>query len=218
MIVNGSFETGSFSGWTVVNTGSGAWVINNGTFVPPGPGGAIPPISPLFDALTEQPGPGTHALRQSFFVPDNIFSAALSWSDRIRNFAVFSHPNQEWRVVFRDASGNLLHTVFSTTPGDPLIQVGPNARSGDITAFLQAHVGETVVVSFEEQDNLFYFNVSLDDVKLLIAVLPMDKDECKAAGWATFVNVVTGQMIFKNQGDCVSFVATKGKNLPDYPQ
>jgi hypothetical protein len=37
--------------------------------------------------------------------------------------------------------------------------------------------------------------------------LPSTKDECKDGGWATFG-------VFKNQGDCVSFVATGGKNPP----
>jgi len=37
--------------------------------------------------------------------------------------------------------------------------------------------------------------------------LPTDKDQCKDGGWETFG-------VFKNQGDCVSFVATGGKNPP----
>jgi hypothetical protein len=36
---------------------------------------------------------------------------------------------------------------------------------------------------------------------------PTSKDQCKNGGWKTFG-------VFKNQGDCVSFVATKGKNPP----
>lgn len=35
--------------------------------------------------------------------------------------------------------------------------------------------------------------------------VPTTKDQCKDGGWKTFG-------VFKNQGDCVSFVATKGKN------
>lgn len=38
-------------------------------------------------------------------------------------------------------------------------------------------------------------------------VLPTSKDQCKDGGWQTFG-------VFKNQGDCVSFVATHGKNPP----
>ena len=36
---------------------------------------------------------------------------------------------------------------------------------------------------------------------------PTAKDECKNGGWQSFG-------VFKNQGDCVSFVATGGKNPP----
>ncbi len=217
VIVNGNFETGTFVGWTVVNTGLGGVAINSGTFDPVGPGAAQAPISGLFDAVSYQPGPGFHALRQTFTVPANVFSASVTWKERIRNYGgVFSEPNQEWRVVIRNTSGALLHEVYSTTPGDALLQVGPNSRSFNISAIFQTLAGQTVVVSFEEQDNLGYFNASLDDVKLLLAVLPTDKAECRDGAWETFVNVNTGQNIFKNQGDCVSFVATKGTNAPAY--
>jgi hypothetical protein len=37
--------------------------------------------------------------------------------------------------------------------------------------------------------------------------LPTSNDECKNGGWRAFG-------VFKNQGDCVSFVATHGKNGP----
>jgi hypothetical protein len=37
--------------------------------------------------------------------------------------------------------------------------------------------------------------------------LPTSKDQCRNGGWKTFG-------VFKNQGDCVSFVATGGKNPP----
>ncbi len=36
---------------------------------------------------------------------------------------------------------------------------------------------------------------------------PTSKDQCKDGGWQTFNNPV-----FKNQGDCVSYVATHGKH------
>jgi hypothetical protein len=37
--------------------------------------------------------------------------------------------------------------------------------------------------------------------------VPTSKDQCANGGWRNFPG-------FKNQGDCVSFVATKGKNPP----
>ena len=50
-------------------------------------------------------------------------------------------------------------------------------------------------------------NVNVSDVTPL---LPTSKDQCKNDGWKTYG-------IFKNQGDCVSFVATNGRNLPSGP-
>ena len=50
----------------------------------------------------------------------------------------------------------------------------------------------------------------LDAFVTKIASLPTSIDECKNGGWKTFG-------VFKNQGDCVSFVASKGKNPPSLP-
>ena len=47
-------------------------------------------------------------------------------------------------------------------------------------------------------------------VVLDAAALPSAKAQCKNSGWKTFG-------FFKNQGDCVSFVATGGKNQPNGP-
>lgn len=41
-----------------------------------------------------------------------------------------------------------------------------------------------------------------------VVVLPTQKAQCKKNGWQNFAGM------FKNQGDCVSYVATKGKNPP----
>jgi hypothetical protein len=41
-------------------------------------------------------------------------------------------------------------------------------------------------------------------------LLPTTADQCKKGGWQTYG-------VFKNQGDCVSFVATAGKNPPANP-
>jgi hypothetical protein len=40
------------------------------------------------------------------------------------------------------------------------------------------------------------------------------KDQCKKGGWQNFQNP-DGSPMFKNQGDCVSFFATGGKNKPN---
>lgn len=48
-------------------------------------------------------------------------------------------------------------------------------------------------------------NLATNEIFSIAAVLPTKTDECKNGGWQSFG-------AFKNQGDCVSFVATKGRN------
>jgi hypothetical protein len=43
------------------------------------------------------------------------------------------------------------------------------------------------------------------------SVVPTTKEQCMDNGWKTLKDAIGGKS-FKNQGDCVSFVATKGKN------
>jgi hypothetical protein len=50
----------------------------------------------------------------------------------------------------------------------------------------------------------------LDDVSVTTAQ-PTTKDQCKDGGWQHYTD--SQGSLFKNQGDCVSFVATGGKNL-----
>lgn len=161
-IINGDFETGDLSGWNVVNTGSGSWSINDGTFVPGG-FNALAPIGGSYDAVTTQTGAGFHNLYQDVFL-GSFDSAILSWDDRIRSGAGFSDPNQEWRVLIEDLSGALIAEVFSTNPGDSTSQIGPNSRSFDLTSILNPYANQSVRISFEEQDNLFFFSAALDNV------------------------------------------------------
>ncbi len=168
-ITNGDFETGDFTGWTVENMGSGAWTINDGTVDPNALGQPTTPIEGNYDALVTQGGPGVRILSEAFTVPRFVSSAVLSWQDRIRNYADdFVDTIQEWRVELIDTSGNVLHEVFSTQPGDPNQQLGPNLRSFDLTPILQNLAGQDVAVRFVEQDERFYFNVNLDEVSLVV--------------------------------------------------
>jgi hypothetical protein len=53
-----------------------------------------------------------------------------------------------------------------------------------------------------------YAAPALDNVQVSLDT-PTNVDQCKNNGWKDYVSPS-----FKNQGDCVSFVATRGKNLP----
>jgi hypothetical protein len=55
--------------------------------------------------------------------------------------------------------------------------------------------------------NFNFTNQTGDIVVTDSQALPKSKDQCKNGGWKAFG-------VFKNQGDCVSFIASKGKNPP----
>ncbi len=169
LIVNGGFETGDFTGWTIQQPSGSGWVINDGSFIPPGPGSATDPIAGSYDAVVTQSGGGTRMISEAFTVPADFAAAELSWQDRIRNHhSSFVDGAQEFRVELVDSSGNVLHEIFATQPGDPTQQVLPNLRSFDLTSILQPLAGQQVAIRFVEQDQFFFFNINLDEVSLKI--------------------------------------------------
>ena len=165
IILNGGFDTGTFTNWVKTNSGLGDWVINNGTYVPPGPGGQTPPFAGNFSALSEQTGGGTHILYQDISIPSGASSATLSWVDQIRNFAAqYTTNSQYFHVEIRGTNNSLLQIVFVTKPGDSLTN-NWTARSFDLSAF----AGQTIRIAFVESDSLNYFNVGLDNVSVQVS-------------------------------------------------
>jgi hypothetical protein len=227
LISNGGFESGSFSGWTVVNQagGSGDWFVYDDALTPLN-GFTIPaPPEGKFAATTDQPGPGSHILYQDLALEAGFhhrLSFTVYYNNRNGAFATpptLDHdgpPNQQYRVdvlrpsapVTSVAPGDVLATVFQTNVGDPAT-MAPTPTSFDLSGF----AGTTVRIRFAEVDNQFFFAASVDNVEITSTrVLPTRKKQCKKGGWRTFGST------FKNQGDCVSFVATNGKNPPGTKQ
>ena len=56
-------------------------------------------------------------------------------------------------------------------------------------------------------DFAFLFDVADTAFKTYVTSLPSSIADCLKEGWRNFPQ-------FKNEGDCVSFVATEGRNLP----
>lgn len=90
-------------------------------------------------------------------------------------------------------------TIRAANPNAVIIGgVGVNQGSGNpaldtnVDALIFGAAGTTDVYNFER-----------------VYPTPTDKDQCKNGGWQQVSNNGTA---FKNQGDCVSFVASKGKN------
>ena len=163
LIVNGSFEFGDFTGWSIGGFGGGGFVLNDGAFDPDSPDAALPPITGSFGALSIQNGNGKHTLAQEFYLPDGATSTTLKWTHDIRNHAGAFAANHRFAVELRRAEdGTLLTTLFATQPGDAAF-TGPTNRN----ASLQAWRGERVRLVFVEEDSLGHLNVHLDNVSLI---------------------------------------------------
>jgi uncharacterized repeat protein (TIGR01451 family) len=160
-LVNGGFETGDLTGWTVANQGFGSWVINDGTFNPDGPEDTNAPLSGQYCALAAQTGSGQHTLSQDVLIPADALGAELSWWDKIRNHGPNFSPNQVFRVEVRDTNDAVLAVAFTTKLGDPLLNDWARRRF-DLAPFR----GRLVRIAFIEEDAIGYFNVLLDDVSV----------------------------------------------------
>ncbi len=85
-VLNGGFESGSFSGWVTPSGTNAGFIINNGTIYSPSQDAPTPPFDGNFSALADQSPPAVSVLYQDIALPTNVTTITLSWVDRIRNF------------------------------------------------------------------------------------------------------------------------------------
>jgi len=187
LILNGGFESG-FTGWTLADAigSDGTFYLQSGTASPIN-GDPVPaPPGGSFAAMTDAQGPGSHVLYQDFIVPASPGTALLTFDLFIGNRAGefvtpspssldFSTPalNQQARVdvlragtdPFSVSPSDVLLSLLQTNPGDPLIS-GYTSHSADLTALLNANAGQTLRIRFAETDNLFMFQLGVDNVSL----------------------------------------------------
>jgi hypothetical protein len=97
-------------------------------------------------------------------------------------------------IYGNDGSGHVSFTAGNTY-GGVLFPTGATVTGIDI---VQDETGSTVLS-----------NISVNGVAVGVTQATL-KDQCKNSGWKTLTD--SNGNTFKNQGDCVSFFATKGKN------
>jgi uncharacterized repeat protein (TIGR01451 family) len=163
LVLNGGFESGSLTNWTVVRGTYGGFVINNGTVDPPSPDGPLPPFAGSYDALGDESGPGIFYMYQTVSIPANAVSANFSWAHRVRNFYTSFSSTQEFQVRICDTNNNVLATAFSSEPGDPLLGNWVQTNY-DLTSF----AGQTVRLMFWVNSESYYIDAHVDNVSLLV--------------------------------------------------
>jgi hypothetical protein len=199
-VSNGGFETGDFSGWTVTDQalGSGTFFINanDGSAAPlSGVGGAlaINPGGGGFFALSDQTGPGTHALTQSLLAPIGTSSLMFSFDMFMNDFSGGLNPtvdpggldytvgatNQHARIdiltataaALSTAPADIITSILAPVPA-PAISGGINpwVSSGliDLSAFISA--GDSFQVRFAETDNSGFLTLAVDNVSVIADV------------------------------------------------
>ncbi|HBE57608.1 MAG TPA: hypothetical protein DEG17_16445 [Cyanobacteria bacterium UBA11149] len=182
-IVNGGFETGNFSGWTLVNQpgGSGNWFVTSGS-VSPQSAHSIPlPTEGTKFAVTDQSGPGSHVLFQDISLEagfQHILSfnwIAENWDGRgLFNPGTMNQntrPNQQFRIDLvpvgftnwfaPSSSAGILTNILA-----PVAQNAPVNQWNNLTFDLTPWAGSTVRLAFREVDNQWFFNAGVDQVKI----------------------------------------------------
>jgi large repetitive protein len=188
-VVNGSFETGDYSGWTLLESPAPA---DFGTFAIVGDGQTIAPNEQVFDffdgvfvtqfspgmpttytatdgvllAVHLQNGGQNHRMFQTVELP--ACQALVRWDMMYRNHnAIFDPTNQFFAVHLRDPSDDtILATPYKTTQGiDPLVLPSMTAFEVDVSAF----AGQTVRLDFEHQVFSFHFDIAWDQIRIACA-------------------------------------------------
>lgn len=183
LLVNGNFETGDFSGWiksAQAGSSGDVFVIPNTNGAAPLSGNPYPQngAGGNYAAMTDQSGPGSYSLIQSFtlaeasavtvkfdLLVDNQAGPAATTSPE-RDYTVA--PNQNVVVDILRAGAD----AFTTNPADIIaVLYGPGGNGlNPWTSYsfdLGALAAGAYQFRFSETDNQFFFQAGLDNVEVL---------------------------------------------------
>lgn len=183
VLVNGSFETGDYSGWVLVE-GEGASP-TDGTSGIAQDGMTIYRTDEVFDyydlipvtqnssglpktyassdgtylAIQLQNARHEHRMFQDVSLPEN--AATLSWDMLYENMNAFFAPDQYLAVHVRDLNDNILETLFLTEDSSPLA-IPMSSFAFDISS----HAGSTVRIDIEQKVRRHYFYAGFDNFRI----------------------------------------------------
>ncbi len=176
LITNGGFESG-LAGWTEFDQpgGSGSWFAVSGTTAPLSGEPTVGPASGTMYALTDQTGPGSHVLLQSFTVTGG--SQTLSFDMFVNDWAgvivgcgldYTVTPTECGRVDILAGNANPFDTGSGVIQNLYMGADNLNGNPNPYTAYsfnLNLAPG-TYQLRFGEADNQSFFNMGVDNVSL----------------------------------------------------
>jgi hypothetical protein len=153
---------------------------------------------------------GGQILRETSALPadqSSVYGTAPDCRDCQSTLTItFARPVKDFSTLVLNGLAEVVsYTVLSDSGETQTKTLSPNFESGADTFSLTA-VGITSVAIRPSEPDPTFWDFFIDDVRFAEAT-PTSKDQCKNGGWQTYG-------VFKNQGDCVSFVTTGGKNPP----
>lgn len=182
-VVNGDFETGDFTGWTIANqTSVGYWFIYSGGILPISNLTTPPPPGGAYAASADETNPSAMILYQDITLPPNE-CLSLKYTYYYNNYyhtfespdtlQVFVDPNQQARIDIMNPDtvdpysvtpGDVLQNLLHTTANSPLM-VDPTTVSFDLTSY----AGQTIRLRFAVTDTENFLLMGVDNVSIQIS-------------------------------------------------
>jgi len=170
LIVNGGFETGDLTGWTATSTeGTGGFSATSQTYTPVSGNATVGPHSGSYYAVSDDFGPQTAYLTQTFTTPSTFNTDLLSFSIFVNDVygGAYGSAGPGGQVNLLTSAGTLIAVLYgpADTFENPIGQPNPYVNETiNITSYLARST--TYQLQIQDTETSGTINVGVDDISL----------------------------------------------------